>query len=335
MGRDVLYSGGSTIRPVVPYAFSNEEILDVAQMDTGGNAFRGQKPTAEGLNTVYEQKRGVLVADFDPDILLSSIGPIAYYRSKVLGYGGLATEAALVDFYVNASGAGAKVVQITQGANVQTWTYPGGVIAGWVPTAAALTVDDNAEWIPFEVTITSLAGGTLEVRGVKVNYQRTKTALDAGEYTPSNVAGLEITQYAGERPMSSARARDEHLLAEYAYKNRVGQIASGATPAGWLFTAGSAAHAYGTPPDDVVQARFHVKLINWSGVGVSPNITIAGADDVQSVTPVANGWYTLTLAVTPGKPQYFRLYPSGSPTYNPSITSFCGYWMDSGRPGSA
>jgi hypothetical protein len=268
---------------------------------------------ARAVNTLYEQYRGSIVQDWDPSGILTTTGQTARYKCKVLGNKGAgASETCEVYLRVRLiqSAAGACVITITQGANTATYTYVGDINPeAWVQ-ATDLTLDDDASTVDITVAITTRTGMTLtSVRGVEIHYKRNLTALAAGEYD-SGFVPHEITQFAGEKPLSTRHLAQLTDNLVHLWEHRVGQVATTA----FAVSAHNPSGGNDLPPiraqaawDGVASVEVWVYL-NSVGGGT---ITVTGPYD--SVTDsdggtLAVGWNKFTLAARPAAAQQGRSY---------------------------
>jgi len=340
VARTIPYSAGSTIQPVVAAAAEHAEIYDQRNADAEG-ATMGRAPLALTVNGLDEQKRGALVADYDPDRILKNVGDIAHWRGKVMGHRDVGHETADVWLWLTAVDGGDSDPTSAQ-VNVKSVSAGGAV--GWNYSVDLVTItkvhlmtidviDDATVFEEFNAELVSEgAEGNVDVRvfGVDIVYERKKTAIGAGEYANGQTS-QDLTSWDGEKPVSAARDRDKAGNLVAMYQERVGQITSAAMPDG-LSNKVPGGISRGTvlgttPPQDVTSAAFHLLLDAGDG---AKTVVITGADSSLVLTPVAGGWYSGNLTVVAENPQRIEI---ASPTLE--IRSICAWWNDASIPGGA
>lgn len=345
-----------TPAPVIDYATGNTEVQDEAPVNVAGTVTAGLAPTALQLNTLYETKRGAICADYRPLEGSTGINPPTvindnfvgvlgrfYYRLKTQGRGSLPDESVAVSLWLTAVDGGDPAPGTAQidvrvptpaGSTAMTWLYTGDIATPTEVSIGSVNINDVTEYQEIRVELVSNGAANLvdvKIYGASFVYERNKTALTAGEYS-NGVAPLELSQYAGEKPVSTARQYDAHTMALDLYQHRVGQVVSSAfvqpasringtstlptSPDGTVWTC--------TPPRDVTVLRVH--LYDTSGGGL-----LTATSNIDSVTVgLGLGWNTVDLDVTPLEPQDIRITVETD-----QIIGISAYWVDSAKPGAA
>lgn len=231
MGRDV----DSTIYIPQPRTQAGSEIADVIGPVDGDT---GLDKIFSALNTLYENMRGQVLCDYDPDGIIDTVGDIALYRTKTLGEGGLTDETVRVWAYLllipTGPGPWDFSLKVTEKNSTNTFTYQdtsGGSVG---PTAAidigSIAPEDTSDFNDWEFEITVATSFTIAtVIGLSLYYEAPKSALTAvssGESYANGVVPLEISQAAGEKPNSTHRLMAAHQMAVDLFERRLGQIGS-------------------------------------------------------------------------------------------------------------
>lgn len=316
-------------------------------IDTNGDG--GLAIIGSCCNTLYEQMRGPIIMDYDPDSIVDDDSLTARYRARIHGGSNL-TERVKVYFCIEYDGAGsALTITATEssGPSAVTWTWPGGAISTptWVAASGYMVARDDKpggvyteEWQEISVSSSETGGGQFYVYGVAIYYYRDRSALAAvsagnAGYTDTGLVPIELTRLAGEMPASVARMLDMHAMLIYLYEDRVGQIItrawvrqppSSSRPLWW------AADVPSSRGSDTLTARYYLYAYHATA---SDTITITGPDGSGSVlvgtTPAWVG--PLDVSVTPSaeggeRPSLVEFtIDYGSST---TIESLCGYWRD-------
>jgi hypothetical protein len=185
---------------------------------TGETAQAGTEYIGRALNTLWEQHRGQLVSDYNPDAILPTDNTTltARYRVPVWGRGSL-TETAKVYVYVTNQSASdtARSTTVTVGSvgtlsNVsRTFTDTGGaLIEGWFElTSGTLSVEDTDDVDDIQMVMTTGANPAgVTVYGLAIVYNRTRTTLDA------LAAGAEFYTGTSFAPLDTAIMGDNQQL---------------------------------------------------------------------------------------------------------------------------
>lgn len=334
MGRDVPYSGGGILRPPVLVETPNVEVADLVQVATG-NARRGRYSLGLALNGCYAQRVGALVNDYDPRAILDNdTSFVARWRPKnTFGRGSLSGRTANVYLYLTAVDAGDTApalaqVDVSCSAGSVSWNYSADIATVTRVLVGTIPWDDSLVYDEATAEITSLGLDDLvavKVYGVCVVPVRTVTKLPTGEYS-NDVIPLDLSAYAGERGVSTARLRDEHAMAIDAYV-RTGNVYQAARPQNAFKSFAFEA----TPPRDVTELEVHVRT-HTAAAGVG-RLTVSNEQDSNEIGTATNTWFTYTLPVTPGLPTRVECLETTPGTAQ--LVSACAYWADAGRPRSS
>lgn len=280
----------------------------LAEVEDSDGVSGGLRRVGISLNSLYEQKRGQLIADSDPTGIITSTGEIARYRCKVLGGSGLTDEYAKVFFEFSCTEGpppiGSNVtIRLTQGAATSTVIQTVTQARQWVQAPDILLDDTEQEYINFELEVTVLTNMSVVLYSVSVFYEREKATLTAqiGGYDNGAIP-IEEDQLDGERPVSTVRLHHMHHLAEHLYNRRVGQIISThyrvalTTANGTIFAA--------EVPAGVEMIRLWLYILNSSG-----RVDITWNEGSIVDTTLAGGWNgPYELDVTPQTEQTIRIF---------------------------
>ena len=296
----------------------------------------GMTPLYQCTNTLYEQKRGQLVCDYDPNAIIDATGQTARYRVKVLGnIGSGKNETVKVAFFGEfvESSSGAMVITLTQGGNSSTYTWSSDVTpAAWV-AGTDLTFDDEAENNDINVAITTSTNmTTTDLLGISLYYERDRAELQAGVYD-SGFVPMDVAQAAGEKPVSTRALVQLHKNHEHLWEHRVGMVVSASFVRSKLGAGASNDLIWAAVPvpAGVTEARFYLYMTGITGGAVS-TITIASSgetitddDDTGTLTTSSwNGPYDLTVAENTH--ETFTL--TNTSLDGATIDAVCGYWRD-------
>lgn len=172
----------------------------------------GWQEIATAVNTLYEQARGTLVADYHPTGLLTTTTGDARYRVYLPGEVGDGTLSLRVYVYyttgVSASGT-VRVATVNAGASSTAAVTSSS--AGWITA----TVDADASNEYEEIVVDwSAATNAPVILGVSAFALRTRTALaDAADdfaYAADGFVPLELEEYGGDEPLTATKARIVH-----------------------------------------------------------------------------------------------------------------------------
>lgn len=336
MARELPYFGGaSTLQPPVVVETPNVEVADQVPMATGVTAQRGRRPLARALNGLYEQRAGALLNDYDPRKILSTKGKVARWRGKnVFGVGGLSDRTARVYLYLTAVDSGdsdpnqAQVDVAVAGGGTASWNYSADVstitrvLLGTVAWDDTLTHDD----ITAEITSRGIDGQVaVSVYGVDLVPVREGAALPAGEYD-NGVVPLDLDAYLGEWPVSTARLRDEHVLALDAYQ-RSGNVFGCSRPENLFLEFAFEA----TPPRDVRELNVHVRTpagIRSGGLTIENELEstlIAFSSGAQ--------WFEIVFDVIPQVPT--RVVCRETTPGSLALEGVSAWWADASAPRSS
>jgi hypothetical protein len=322
MARTVSQTG---ITLPVPTAIAGAEVADSLN---GG----GWTKIFNATNTIRVQKRTQIVADSDPDGLLTANSDTVRYRFKVVGQTG-DTETATPYIYYTLTLGGSADVQcdvLDSGGSTEDTNTDAGIAASIGGTWLALTSLDfpaDEEYKDLVVT-TSNISGTLSIQSIVLIWDRDDTTLSAGAGSDGFIP-LEETQAAGEKPVSTHRLHAINGNLRQLYKDRVGQVLTCAYEAGSPLNLQTQDTTFwALSPQGVTSLKVWVYAAG-DGLGTA-TVTVTPVGGVASTTgswPTSTkSWKSLTFTVTPGKGYQFTVTSSSS--RDPDVFSLCAYWED-------
>jgi hypothetical protein len=327
------------------YAFALTEVAD--ELGDGG-----LNRMYRCVNTLYEQSRGQLINDCSPffrsgDIIIDTIGEVARYRVRRFGTPGLGTNNPLIEVWaymrivhtntdsvtmrattVMGGDSGTAAANVTGSGTTNSWFGP---ISG-----VAMSEDpaDVYEQIEFDITA---AGGNItsfHVATVMARYEADLSALPAGDYTGDPFVPLEVSQAAGEKPVSTARLHHLHGNLRNLYESRgSGMVVASAFPKSSQYPEDWFAMVQ--VPEGVTQLRCYFRL--GSAVGSPPGAgfpwgKLSTSDDViqfNGTAPVGTWSAAQDLDVTPGTRQQIRFITSSfGGSYTTKFSEFSCWLRD-------
>jgi len=251
-----------------PRTQAGSEIADIIGPSNGTS---GIQDIYAAINGTYENMRGQMLMDFEKNTggIIDTVGDIARYRCRTFGEGGLTDETIEVwaRLFLAPTGGGQdfslKVTEVTTG---NTFTYQdisGASVSAWV-NIGSLVPEDTIDYNDLEFEITVDTGFTTsQVEGLAVYYTAPKsslTAVTAGSETYANgFVPLEISQAAGEKPLSTHSLMAAHRNLIELWEDRVGQVVCTWTKAQVLYNSANGGNVFTViVPARVTQIRFWV-----------------------------------------------------------------------------
>lgn len=279
----------------------------------------GWSRLGRAYNSAYEQLRGDVVSQGNGNggnNILASVGPIAYYRCRTQGLGGLTDEALELEMNAHIQGGGGAITaraRIYDSTHTQFGTDKTQALsAGWTTFATPCVPTDDEEWFDLEVDLTAYTAGagspSSGLRAVSAYYRRAKTALTAGAYT-NGVWPFDLTYLGKNGRLSAPRLHAFHTMARQLYTHRQSQIVATAYPAGVTLNDASSVVGKlfgGWANANVTTARFYIlakyttaissSSLDIERLGAELEVTDSdGTSGGLTSSPVWYGPYDLTV----------------------------------------
>jgi hypothetical protein len=331
------------INPPLPQARAQSEVIDT-------NGAGGILRVADTINTLYEQKRGTLVSDSDPDGILRSANTTSYarYRAKKMGFGGI-QEYVTAEVYYRLEGSGTLTTIVGVGSTILTLPTITTAGSGWHSVSGVLAVaeDTGTEYVDVVMKHTTATGwSTAIIESLSVYYNREKTTLDAVTateegYINTGFIPLDSAASVGEAPVSAGRLQHAHDDMIHLIEHRTGQAISVSGISNLLSTSITDLGAMPFQTDIGVPyfssgsatLRLYILSDGVGGAGGTHNFTVSNSQASTTITypPFTSAWLSGTLSFPCGpagstRQDYVLIQQGAGSEYG--LSSICGYWVD-------
>jgi hypothetical protein len=306
-----------------PYYLPGDSLAGAEIIDDRPDDQTGCYASGIGINSLYRNYRGTLVFDgkVSGTAPLNNLMPVLYsssqvaeYRPRILGWSAL-TERVVVRLYVNFVGSGSVRFDCAVGSGATASATISASTTGWITlldTGANPIITDSAETETFDVDFTIVSGSwTLtRVEAVHIYYPVSSADLPAppsgsNGYTTSGFKPLDSSQFAGERPRSSAAMHHMHEDLRYLDRKRVGNFASAGNMSDGGSTNQSSTILTAIPPPGVTSAKFWLKSV---AAGTTVTIQCIGGSGASTTVGTSTAWVAQSIAVQAGVPCAFLLF---------------------------
>lgn len=306
-----------------------------AHGEVGTSSTRGFQATCRSLNTLFVQKRGAIISDWNyAGIFGTATAPVQTVSWKVHNdlYCGLTGSNARVTvwfYYVMSSTTGTWNLRVSEpgGGTLTVDMHKLSTSAGEWASVGFMNFDDtvtDGAWSFEETANTGLSGGSY-IRGIVIEMKRDASSAPAllGGYLHAGAGVIpfdDAAAYGTLNPVSTWMLRAQHAMAIYLWRQRLGQIQTSSMHYLYNGSGTSAVLSQGLHlvPHGVTACTFYVRD-SKTGAGTT-RLFIDGEQADAGVLDNLGGWTELNGTVTPGAIHEFRI------TATKSLDSICGSW---------